>query len=87
MQICSESDCFQFMDRSRCLIIFQSNSVVFYYNPMLLFFVSWELFFHINLLIRATIPFLYPQPLHLQRKQSRRKQLFEIPVSSLHLEQ
>ena len=93
MQICSENDRFQFMGNSvhgpfslSGSVVFRSNSVVFYHNPMLLY-LSPENVSIIKLLIRATIPFLYPHSLPLQRRQSRRKQPFELRVNSLHLEQ
>ena len=91
MQICSENDCFQVMGNSvygpfSLSGVFRSNSIVFYHNPMLLF-LSPENFSIIKLLIRATILFLYPHSLPLQRRQSRRKQPFELRVNSLHSEQ
>ena len=91
MQKCPENDCFQFMCNSMYGTfslsgVFRSNSVVFFHNPMLLY-LSPENFSIIKLLIRATILFLYPHPLPLQRRQSRRKQLFELRVNSSHLEQ
>ena len=90
MQISPENDRFQFMGNYvygplSLSGVFRSNSVVVYYNPMVLYFSPEN--FSIILLIRATIPFLYPNPLSVQRRQSRRKQLFELPVNSLHLEQ
>ena len=85
-----ENDSFQFMGNSvyeplSLPGVFRNNSVVFYYNPICL--LSTSLSYKIINKSNHSLSISPLPPLPLQRRQSRRKQLFELRVNSLHLEQ
>ena len=86
MQIGPENDCFQFMSNSvygpfSISGVLLSNSVVFYYNPMVLYLSpeNFSIIYNYPFHFYISIPYPPPPP--------QRKQLFELRVNTLQLEQ